>query len=341
MEEQGNKRKRVLVVGAGGFTGGFMVQRGLESGFEVWAGVRASTSRAFLQDPAIKFLVLDFDEPQSLAESLASCLPAGERWDYIIYNLGATKALHFMDFSRINHDYLQAFLSALKQTDMVPEKLLYMSSLSVMGKGDERGYTPFDETMIPNPDTRYGTSKLKAETALEISGVPYIIFRCTGIYGPHERDYYLMFKSIAGGVDFSVGFRKQMLTFIYVEDLAVAVYQALDKAPVDSKYIISEPRAYTQSEFRSIAAAKLGRRHVLSVVAPIWVLKCVCAVSGFIGKLRNKPMTLNPDKYRIMKQRNWRADISAAKRDFGFSPSTSLEDGVDKTVDWYKSAGWL
>ncbi|MCM1319809.1 MAG: NAD(P)-dependent oxidoreductase [Muribaculaceae bacterium] len=333
--------KRVLVVGAGGFTGGFIVAEGLRRGYEVWAGVRESTSRKFLTAPAIKFLVLDFDEPDTLASTMRDALPSGERWDYIVYNLGATKALHFMDFSRINHDYLNSFLNALKVADMVPDKLLYMSSLSVMGKGDERGYTPFREDMIPNPDTRYGTSKLKAETCLESSGVPYIIFRCTGIYGPHERDYFLMFKSIAQGVDFSVGFRKQMLTFIYVEDLVTAIYDALEQAPIGHKYIISEDHAYTQKEFRTLVAEKLGKKFVLPIVAPIWVLKCVCAVSGFIGRIKGKPMTLNPDKYKIMKQRNWRADISAAKRDFGFRPSTDLKAGVARSIDWYRQAGWL
>lgn len=334
-------KKRVLVVGAGGFTGGFIVAEGLRRGYEVWAGVRESTSRKFLSDPQIKFLILNFDEPETLATSLRSAIPDGQKWDYIIYNLGATKALHFADFSRINHDYLNSFLKALKLTDMTPKKLLYMSSLSVMGKGDEKRYTPFREDMIPNPDTRYGTSKLKAETCLELSGIPFIIFRCTGIYGPHERDYFLMFKSIAQGVDFSVGFRKQMLTFIYVEDLVSAIYDALEKAPVGKKYIISEDRAYTQKQFRNLVAAKLGKKFVLPVVAPIWMLKVVCSISGYIGRLKNKPMTLNPDKFHIMRQRNWKADISAARRDFDFNPSTDLATGISRSIDWYRKAGWL
>ena len=334
-------KKRILVVGAGGFAGGFIVAEALRRGYEVWAGVRESTSRRFLTDPAIKFLILDFDEPQTLADSLADALPDGEKWDWIVYNLGATKALHFMDFARINHDYLVSFLDALKATGKVPEKLLYMSSLSVMGPGDEKNYTPFTPKSIPHPKTRYGTSKLKAEMALATSGVPYIIFRCTGIYGPHERDYFLMFKSIQSGVDFSVGYRRQLLTFIYIEDLARAIFDALEKAPTGKTYIIAEDRAYTQKEFRSIVARKLGKKHVLPVVAPIWVLKGVCAVSGLIGKMQGKPQTLNPDKYRIMKQRNWCADISDARADFGFNPSTSLAEGVSRAIDWYREAGWL
>ena len=176
---------------------------------------------------------------------------------------------------------------------------------------------------------------------LASSGLPYVIFRCTGIYGPRERDYYLMFKSISRGFDFSVGFRRQMLTFIYVGDLAKAVYDALEKAPAGRTYVIAEGRSYTQREFRSIAARELGRRHVLPVVAPLWVLRAVCGMSGLIGRFRHKAMTLNPDKYRIMRQRNWNADIEDARRDFGFNPRTSLELGVRNAVAWYREAGWL
>lgn len=330
--------KRVLVVGAGGFVGGFIVQEALRRGLEVWAGVRASTSRAFLGDERIRFAVFNFDDEQAVRNVLTQ----SPRWDYIVYNLGATKALHYADFLRINHDYLQTFLAALQATDHVPERLLFISSLSVMGPGDERNYAPFTSRSLPAPNTRYGASKLKAEVTLQASGIPYTIFRCTGIYGPRERDYFLMFKSVKSGVDFSVGYRRQMLTFIYVEDLARAVFQALESPQAAGKvYIISEDRAYTQAEFRALTARALGKKHVLPVVAPIWVLRGVCAVSGLIGKMRGRAMTLNPDKFRIMRQRNWTADISDARRDFGFEPATSLQQGIQRSIDWYRQAGWL
>lgn len=333
--------KRVLIIGAGGFTGGFIARECLRRGWEVWAGVRESTSRAFLSDPRLKFPVFDFDDPASMRSTLAGALPEGERWDYVVYNLGATKALTFGEFSRVNHDILRDFARALEETGKRPEKFLYMSSLSVMGKGDEKGYTPFTPRDIPNPDTRYGASKLKAEMLLASGPLPYVIFRCTGIYGPHERDYYLMFKSISRGIDFAAGLRRQMLTFIYVEDLARAVADALEKAPARSTYLISEPRAYTQKEFRAIAAEAVGRRLVLPVKAPLWVLKAVCAAGGLIGRLRQRPLTLNPDKYKIMKQRNWRADVADAVRDFGFAPRIDLREGCRRAVAWYREAGWL
>ena len=312
----------MLVVGAGGFAGGFLVEEGLKRGYEMWAGVRASTSRKYLADSRIKFLELDFDEPETLARALSESLPEGEKWDWIVYNLGATKCLSFSDFSKINYEYLRNFTDALTASGKVPGKLLYMSSLSAVGPGDEKDYTPFTEKMIPHPNTRYGASKLKAEMQLAMSGIPYIVFRATGIYGPRDKDYFLMFEAIKKGVDFSVGYKKQLLSFIYVEDLARAVYDALEKAPTGEVYNIAEPRTYTQKEFREIASEAVGRKHVLAVSMPLWGVRVVSFVAEKWGVARMKPSTLNRDKFNIMKQRNWLVDTSKARRDFS-SPSSS------------------
>ena len=159
-------------------------------------------------------------------------------------------AVNFLDFNRVNYEYMRTLVDALIAADAIPDAFLLMSSLSVMGAGDEKGYTPFTTKMIPLPDTRYGVSKLKAETYLQsLSGFPYVIFRATGVYGPHERDYFMMMRSIKAGFDFGVGFKKQMLTFIYVKDLASAVFDAMECRTTRRRtYIISEPRAYTQKE---------------------------------------------------------------------------------------------
>lgn len=335
------KGKRVLVVGAGGFAGGYFVEEGLRRGYEVWAGVRETTSRKYLSDSRIKFLILDFDKPEGLADTLAGALPDNGKWDYIIYNLGATKVLSYADFNRINYEYLREFTSALKDSGKVPDKFLYMSSLSALGPLDEKGYTPYTEDMIPRPNTRYGASKLKAEMWLQMEGMPYIIFRATGIYGPRDHDYFLMFKSIAKGFDFGVGFRRQLLSFIYVEDLAAAAYEALEKSPVGETYNIAEGRNYSQKEFRDITSRLLGKKVVLPVRLPLWIVKGVSAVAEKIGVARAKPSTLNTDKFNIMKQRNWAADASKAQKMFGFKASVGLEEGIARSLAWYKDNGWL
>lgn len=336
-------RKKVLVVGAGGFAGGFIVEEGLRRGYEMWAGVRESTSRKYLTDPALHFVVFDFDaaDPRkALAEALSAAAPEGG-WDWIVYNLGATKCLRFSDFSRINCDYLQWFLDALKQADLVPQKLLFISSLSAMGPGRKRSYEPFTEKMVPQPNTRYGTSKLKAEMILQMSGIPYVIFRATGLYGPRDHDYFLMFDSIKKGFDFSVGFRRQQLTFLYITDLAKAIYDALAKAPAGETYNVAHPAAYTQAQFRSLSQKEMKKGLVVPVRVPLWGLKVVCAVAEKIGAAKGKPSTLNSDKYNILAQRNWNVDISKAARDFGFAPEVDLPEGIRRSIEWYKKEGWL
>lgn len=331
---------RVLIVGAGGFAGGFIAREGLNRGLEVWAGIRNSTSREYLQDPALKFIEFDFNDPAAIARALSNALSEGEKWDWIIYNLGATKCLRFSDFNLINCQYLANFIDALKASGKVPDKFLFISSLSAMGPGAGDG-RPFVETMIPTPDTRYGASKLKAEMLLQMSGIPFVIFRATGLYGPRDKDYFLMFESIAKGADFSVGFKPQRLTFLYIEDLARACYDALKKAPAGETYIVAHPREYTQAQFRKIASRRLGKRFVVPVRVPLWGLKIVSAIAEKIGAAKGKPSTLNRDKYHIMRQRNWTVDVAKARRDFGFNPTVDLEEGVDRSITWYQQHGWL
>lgn len=324
--------KSVLVVGAGGFIGGFIAAEALRRGMEVTVAVRQSTSRRYLTDPRLKFLVLDYDDRTAMAEAIADA-PV---WDYIIYNLGATKALNYLDFKRINYEYLRTFTEVLKATDHIPQRLLYMSSLSALGPGDEKGYTPLGPGMVPQPDTRYGQSKIMAEQHLEhFAGIPYIIFRPTGVYGPHEKDYLMMIQSIDRHFDFGVGYRRQMLTFIYVDDLVNAMFDALASGVKNRKYIISEDRSYTQKEFRDIVAQELGGKWVIPVKLPLWAVWAASAVAEKIAKWQCRTSTLNRDKFKIMRQRNWQADISDAVRDFGFSPRVDLREGVRRTVKAY------
>lgn len=337
METTQQTKQRVLVVGAGGFIGGFIAAEALKRGFDTYVAVRESTSRRYLTDPRLNFVVLDYDNEPQLATELRAALPDGEKWDYIIYNLGATKCVNFADFNRINYLYLCSFVQALRQADMMPRRFLYMSSLSALGPGDEKTYEPLTSRSIPAPNTRYGVSKIKAETFLETcADVPWTIFRPTGVYGPHEKDYLMMIQSIDRHFDFGVGFRKQMLTFVYVDDLVGAMFDALAvDTTLKKKYIISEPRAYSQKEFRALTARLLGGRWVLPLRLPLWAVYATSVVAERWGTLKGTPSTLNRDKFKIMKQRNWNCDVSDAVRDFNYTSRFPLEEGLRLTVEAY------
>ncbi len=334
--------KSILITGAGGFIGGFLVEEALKRGYDTWAAVRATTSREFLKDERIHFIELDYSDQEKLEQTLREHESEWGRWDYIVHNLGVTKSTNYLDFEQVNYGYLRTFVDALQETGMTPDVFLLMSSLSVMGPGDEKNYKPISPDDIPMPNTFYGVSKLKAETYLQmIEGFPYTIFRCTGVYGPHEKDYYLMIKSIKRGFDFCVGFNKQMLTFIYVKDLVTGVMDALEKGPLRKAYFISEDKAYTQQEFRQIVCEELGKKFVIPVTCPLWLVKIVCGISEWIGKVTLKASTLNRDKFKILKQRNWMCDTTDARQDFNFQPKYSLREGIREAIAWYREAGWL
>ena len=330
-------KKTLLIIGAGGFIGGFIAEEALRRGYDTYVGVRASTSRRYLQNPALHFVVFDYDNPESVAETIRSSRPESGRWDYIIWNLGATKCSNFSDFNKINFCYLRDFTEVLIKEQCLPERFLFMSSLSAVGPADEKDYSPITSRTIPNPNTRYGLSKIKAETYLETKPeIPWIIFRPTGVYGPHEQDYLMMIKSIDSHFDFGVGFRRQMLTFIYVEDLVNAMFDAIAApAAVNRRYIISEDRAYTQREFRRIVSEELGGRFVIPLRLPMWIVYLASVAAEKLGVLRGKPSTLNRDKFKIMRQRNWSCDIAPAQRDFNFTPRFPLREGVRATVKSY------
>ena len=80
---------------------------------------------------------------------------------------------------------------------------------------------------------------------------------------------------------------------------------------------------------------------MLGVKVPIWGVKVVSAIAEKWGVLRMKPSTLNRDKFNILRQRNWSVDVSKARKGFGFDPKVDLEEGVNRSVEWYKKEGWL
>jgi nucleoside-diphosphate-sugar epimerase len=60
-----------------------------------------------------------------------------------------------------------------------------------------------------------------------------------------------------------------------------------------------------------------------------------------MGYITGKVTALNNDKYNIMKQRNWRCDINPARQELGYEPQVKLEEGVRRSIAWYKKNRWL
>ena len=344
---------KILITGATGFIGSFVTEEALRQGMEVWAAVRKSSSTAYLGDGRIGRIELDLSSEKQLTDSL-SC----HRFDYVVHCAGVTKCIDSRDFFRVNTDGTKHLVRALRSTRQPLKRFVYLSSLSIYGPVREKmPYVAIRTDDIPCPNTAYGRSKLAAETFLDSlltkpseasgSGVraeepfPFVVLRPTGVYGPREKDYFMMASSIKKHLDLSVGFRPQDLTFIYVSDVVQAVFLALERGRTGGKYFLSDGGVYSSRTFSNLLRRELGNPWLLRLRVPLWMLRFIAGIGEMAGRATGKVTALNNDKYHIMKQRNWRCDIEPARRELGFNPVVSLDEGVKRSVEWYRKEGWL
>ena len=300
--------------------------------------MRGSSSKAYLQDERINLITLNLSSREQLVEQLRP-----HQFDYVVHAAGVTKCIDKRDFRRINTEGTKNLVQALQQLQMPLKRFVYLSSLSVYGAiREQQPYEEIRETDTPQPNTEYGRSKLEAERWLDgLKDFPCVTLRPTGVYGPRERDYFLMAKSIKGHSDFAVGYKRQDITFVYVSDVVQAVFLAMEKGQPGRKYFLSDGQVYQSTTFSDLIHEELGRPWWIRITAPVWVLRIVTFFGEYIGRLTGKISALNNDKYNILRQRNWRCDIQPAIDELGYRPEVDLKEGVRRSIKWYKEQGWL
>jgi len=339
---QDMENKRILITGASGFIGGNLVREALERGYEVWAAIRKSSSLEHLQDTRVHIIYLSFQSQATLTEQLRELVSNMSGFQYVIHNAGVTKTLDKRDFFKVNAFFTRNLINALDKSGCKPAKFLLMSSLSAFGPVKEYSMTCIFDNDIQMPDSIYGRSKLAAEQFVkEQQSIPYIILRPTGVYGPGDKDYLVEIRSIKAGFVVKPGYRPQYLTFIYVKDLAKAVFIALQKQRVNKTYFVADGEIYTSKEYSDIIKKALGKRFVLRIAVPLALLKCVSVISELISVFTKRPSTLNSDKYLIMKRRDWTCDVIPLWNELGFSPDYDLKKGIAESIDWYRQNGKL
>ena len=333
--------KKVLITGASGFIGSFLVEEALNNNYEVFAGIRETSSKQFLQDKRIKFFQTSLNNKENLIESFIEFKKQNGAFDFVIHNAGATKVRRNEDFIKINDLYTRNLIEALIESECLNEKFIFISSLSAIGPGDDKSMLPIKESDTPNPVSYYGKSKLSAEKYLNsLKDFPYLIFRPTGVYGPREKDYLIFFKTLMNRVEPYIGFKSQQLSFIYVKDLCRVVLQSPESKYKNKAYFVADGNAYSSLDFAIISKQKLKVK-TIKLYIPLGVARLFALISSFFSKLVGGSPTLTNEKIKEISRLNWHCEIEGIKKDFNFVAEYDLTKGVNETIDWYKKNGWL
>lgn len=227
---------------------------------------------------------------------------------------------------------LTGFMNILEACRNYPvEHLLYASSSSVYG-GNK--VAPFSTNHnVDHPVSLYAATKksneLMAHTYSHLYGIPTTGLRFFTVYGPYGRPdmaYFSFTKDILAGKPIKVfNHGKMERDFTYIDDIVEGIVKLIDKAPSPNKEW-DESKDDLSTSFAPYKIYNIGNNN------PVQLMRFINALESALGKEAGKVyMDMQPgDVLRTY------ADVSDLEREINFKPSTSIEDGLKKFVDWYE-----
>lgn len=335
-------KEKLFITGASGFIGYHLVAAALEAGMEVHAAVRQSSDLSFLKklnaDPAdLVYVNADF----SSRDKLTKLLEDGG-YAYIIHAAGVTKAKTAAAYNLVNAEYSLNLAQAAVSADILLKRFVFLSSLAALGPAAYNAAQPITEETLPVPVTDYGRSKLLAEQYLkEVNGLPLSIIRPTAVYGPGEKDLFVLFKTLSKGLDAYIGKGPQKLSFVYVTDLVTATMAALRETEKEiTVYNISDGQAYDRyalaDQFRAISGKQIFRAHL-----PLLLVETIARFLDLVYANSSTTPVLNQEKLKELTAPNWICSIDAARSRLHYQPQYNLHRGLAETLTWYKENKWL
>ncbi len=326
-------KEKVLITGANGFLGFHLIESALARNLEVYAAVRKSSDIKHLEHLPIQYVYLDYNN----TERLASGLREGA-YDYIIHAAGLTKAKSLSEYNQVNVDITVNLSKAIQESVTGFKKLVFLSSLAAVGPLNNSRELITEDTK-PKPVTQYGKSKLMAEQALESFQLPLTILRPTAVYGPREKDIFIILKTIRRGIDAYIGKIQQQLSFVHARDVADLAISSLFMN-ANGIYNISDGQNYSRYDLADITKSILKKK-AFRIHLPVYIGRMMASVSETTYSLMNKVPVLNKEKLNEFLANNWVCDISKAKKELEFKPGFNLQNGLEQTIAWYKEHKWL
>jgi len=324
---------RVLVTGATGFTGGHLARRLAADGVAVRALVR-NPHVAAASLPGIELAAGDLTDTHSLARAVKGI--------DVVYNIAALYRAAGLDDTLYRAVNATAVGTLIEQAGAAGVKrVVHCSTVGVHGDIE---HPPADEDAPLRPGDVYQETKLEGESvarrAATEAGVPLVIVRPTGIYGPGDRRLLKLFRGVARRRFNVLGRGDIWYHLTYIDDL-VDGFRLCGTHPAAAgrTYILSGPEVTTLNELVAITASVAGVKPP-SLRLPVWPFW----IAGAACEMLCRPFGIEPPIYRrrvdfFTKSRAF--DSSLAKAEIGYAPTVGLRDGIARTLAWYREAGWL
>lgn len=303
---------KILVTGGAGFIGSHVVDLFVEQGYEVVILDDLSTGRASNINPAAKFYKMDIRDPK-VREVFET-----ERPDFVSHHAAQ------MDVRRsVVQPLFDADVNILGSINLIEaakavnvKRFIYISTGGAVYGEPER--VPVEETDPINPICQYGASKHTVEHYLFMYhynyGLKYTVLRYPNVFGPRqdphgEAGVVAIFtgKMMAGEQVVVNGDGEQTRDFVYVGDCARANFLA---ATVD---------------------------HAPGIYNIGWGLPTsVNDIFSTLAKVTQYGLQVQYGPAKVGETRHIYLNASKAKKDLGWMPTISLEDGLTKTVEYFK-----
>ena len=290
---------------------------------------------------AIRFFRIDLSSPELMERQFNSFNRSHGGFDYIIHNAGITRAARKEDFHTVNCLYTKNLANALVAAGRLPEKFVYISSMSVYGPGNPVSSDPIRLSDKEHPISAYAKSKLAAEHYIKSMHVLNpVIIRPTAVYGPRDKDFLSYFRMLAKGMEFYIGSGKQLLSFIYVKDLAMVVFRILSLPAPNASYIVSDGRAYAKDEMGSIIKKVMNKRALKINLPRAPIIASVFCIEKIYALFGSMPF-LHTEKIKEITAPNWSCDSACLWEELKMEPAYTMQEGITETVNWYRENGWL